>query len=115
VKKIFFVIALTACATKPAPAPQPAPQPLAATQLEDRSGDSVETAIEVPPDAPNDGIDFENNWIFDRFGRFRRRGGGTGTLNARRYDVVDIELPNGDQKKVFFDITENWKHWNPSQ
>jgi len=58
-------------------------------------------------------VPFENDWIFDRYGRFRRTGGGTGNASGRRYDVIKIELPNGDQKTVYFDITENWKHWSP--
>jgi hypothetical protein len=107
-------LVIAACATKPQPAPTP-PQPTAASQFADRAGDSVETAVEVPADAPNDGIGFENDWIYDRFGRFRRRGGGTGVLNNRRYDVIDVELPNGDKKKVYFDITENWTKWKPPQ
>jgi len=67
----------------------------------------------VPADAPNDGVDFENNWIFDRFGRFRRAGGGTGQASGRRYDVIEVELPDGSKHKVYFDITENWKRWTP--
>jgi len=77
------------------------------------AGESTDTAVEVPADAQNGGLDFENNWIYDRYGRFRRHGGGTGSLNGRRYNVVDIELPNGDTRKVYFDITENWKRWSP--
>jgi len=67
------------------------------------------TAISVPADAPDGGADFENHWIFDRYGRFRRNGGGTGTLDGRRYNVVKIELPDGEKKTVYFDITENWQ------
>ncbi len=107
---LIAAIALTACATRPAPPAKPA---VPASQLEDRAGDSIETAIEVPADAPNEGVDFENEWIYDRFGRFRRTGGGTGVQGTRRYDVIEIELPGGETKKVFFDITENWKRWKP--
>jgi hypothetical protein len=46
----------------------------------------------------------------ERYGKFRRYFGGTGTANGRRYDVVKIELPNGEKKTVYFDITENWDH-----
>jgi hypothetical protein len=112
---LTFLAALSACATRPVPpppAPPAAPAKItAAAVLEDRAGDAADTAIEVPADAPDDGVDFENRWIFDRFGRFRRSGGGTGSLNGRRYDIVEIELPDGSRKKVYFDITENWKRW----
>ena len=103
---------LIACSSAPPP-PQPQPKVVSAAALADAAGDSTDTAVAIPADAPNGGIDFENNWIYDRYGRFRRDGGGTGGLNGRRYDVVDIELPNGDKKKVYFDITENWKRWSP--
>ena len=103
----------TATPPPAAPAAQPQPKETPASAMADVAGESTDTAVEVPADAPNGGVDFENNWMFDRFGRFRRRGGGTGTLNNRRYNVVDIELPNGDTKKIYFDITENWKRWSP--
>lgn len=120
-KRALFVLLAAACATAPqktaqplAPLPAPPkPHATSATALEDRAGDSVESAIDVPATAEQEGVPFENEWIFKRFGRFRRRGGGTGVLNNRRYDVVKIELPNGDQKTVYFDITEVWKRWSP--
>ena len=92
------------------PAP-PAETPAAA--LVDHIGDSTTTAVPVPGEAPEEGVPFENNWIFDRFGRFRKTGGGTGQQEGRRYDVVKIELPDHSEHTVYFDITENWSHWAP--
>jgi hypothetical protein len=121
-------VLLGACsATAPAPQPQTAPAPVpaaaaaaapapketSAAALEDHAGDSTETAIAVPADARNEGYDFMNNWIFDRVGRFRRVGGGTGSAKGRRYNVVEVETPKGDHYKFFFDITENWNNWKP--
>jgi hypothetical protein len=111
-----------ACATAPAPAPTPAPavdaQPKAAADLVDHSGDSPATAIAVPEKAPNEGIDWMNNWVYDRYGRFRvqkraiaHAGEGPG---ERRYRVLTVELPDGSTHQVFFDITENWKNWTPT-
>ncbi|MGH9419841.1 MAG: hypothetical protein ACRD3J_07710 [Thermoanaerobaculia bacterium] len=124
-KQIFAVIcAMTAaCATKPhvaAVASPLAPPPVAtpAADLVDHSGDSPETAVTVPAGAPNEGIDFQNNWIFDRYGRFRRAGGGIahgGEGSAlRRYEVVKIELADHSERTVYFDITENEKTWQSS-
>ena len=110
-KQIVVLVALIA-GCKPAP-PPPAPKVVAAAAMADVAGQSVDAAVTVPADARNGGVDFENNWMFDRFGRFRRDSGGTGMLHDRRYDVVTIELPNGDRKTVYFDITENWKRWSP--
>jgi hypothetical protein len=111
-----------ACAPKPQPAPvatpAAAPKPVVATSaaaLVDHTGDSPETAVVVPADAPNEGIDFQNNWIFDRFGRFRRAGGGIAHAGegsaTRRYEVVKIELADHSERTVYFDITENEKNW----
>lgn len=124
-KKWMVTVAATAilggCATKPqpapvaapAPAPAPAPAVTPAAALVDHAGDSIETAITVPADAPNGGLNFTNDWIFDRIGKFRRTGGGTGMAGPRRYNVVEVETPKGDHYKFFFDITENWNRWTP--
>ena len=117
-KPASFAAALLVVACRTAPPPptaitDPPPPPVSASALEDHAGDSTETAIAVPQMAKNGGVDFENEWIFNRYGRFRRRGGGTGVLNDRRYNVVKIELANGDEKTVYFDITENWNSWTP--
>jgi len=117
-KRWAVAVAATAilggCATKPAPASAPPPviQPaVPASALVDHAGDSIETAVAVPADAPNGGWTFTNDWIFDRIGKFRRIGGGTGTAGNRRYNVVEVETPKGDHYKFFFDITENWNQW----
>lgn len=91
--------ALPAASTTSAPANE---------ELVDHSGDSPQTAIAVPEDSPEGGVTFENDWIFQQYGRFRRTGGGTGTLEGRRYNVVKIELASGEKKTVYFDITELW-------
>jgi hypothetical protein len=125
-RKLVLVIAVasTACASKP-PAPTPvkpviaSPAATSAASLVDHTGDSPETAVMVPADAPNEGIDFQNNWIYDRYGRFRRAGGGiahAGEGSAlRRYEVVKIELADHSERTVYFDITENEKTWNTSR
>jgi hypothetical protein len=121
---ILTVVAVcAACAPKPQPAPvvapvavAPKPAAVAAAALVDHSGDSPETAVVVPTDAPNEGIDFQNNWIFDRYGRFRRAGGGIAHAGegsaTRRYEVVKIELADHSERTVYFDITENEKTWD---
>jgi hypothetical protein len=84
-----------------------------AASLADHLGDSTATAVTVPADAPEEGVPFENNWIFDRFGRFRKIGAGTGQQDGRRYDVIKFELPDHSEHTVYFDITENWRLWTP--
>jgi hypothetical protein len=122
---LLIAAAAVACASKPQNAPSPAAPVAAPTAavtaaaLVDHTGDSPETAVTVPADAPNEGIDFQNNWIYDRYGRFRRQGGGiahAGEGSAlRRYEVVKIELADHSERTIYFDITENEKTWDTSR
>lgn len=112
----FAAVVLAIACAQPPPATTPpvtrtAPREVSAAELIDREGDSTDTAVLVPADAPNDGVNFENDWIFDRIGRFRRLSQGTGTMRGRRYDVIEVETPAGDKHKFYFDITESWKKW----
>jgi hypothetical protein len=131
---IAATLLAAACASTPVPAPvakpappapaalppaAPAPPPAArsAAELADRSGDSPETAIAVPADAPDEGVEFSNRWIYDRYGRFRIVRAGVGRAGEgsalRRYKVVTIELPDATKRIVYFDITDNWNNWQP--
>jgi hypothetical protein len=120
---LIIAAVVAACTPKPQPVPVaapvatvPKPAAVSAEALVDHTGDSPETAVTVPTDAPNEGIDFQNRWIFDRFGRFRRTGGGIAHAGegsaARRYEVVKIELADHSLRTVYFDITENEKTWD---
>ena len=120
---LMIAAVVVACAPKPQPVPvvapvaaAPKPAAVSAETLVDHTGDSPETAVVVPTDAPNEGIDFQNNWIFDRYGRFRRTGGGIAHAGegsaTRRYEVVKIELADHSERTVYFDITENEKTWD---
>jgi hypothetical protein len=113
----FSLASSFACATtseksaaSPAPVPgtQTPPKAVDAADLVDHTGDSVATAVTVPADAPEEGVPFENDWIYDRYGRFRKKSGGTGQTQGRRYDVITVELPDGSEKTIYFDITDAW-------
>jgi hypothetical protein len=127
------LLAALGCATVPAavpapviaPAPVPAPpaatapqREVSAADLADHIGDSIETAVLVPIDVPNEGVDFQNRWIFDHFGRFRRKAFGMGHApgasgHERHYDIITVELPDGSVHEVFFDMTEFWANVKP--
>jgi hypothetical protein len=133
---VIPALLLAACASRPAGAPKPAPAgpepalaPTAtraaaipskvttAADLTDHAGDSPEAAVEVPASEPNDGIVWERNWVFDRYGRFRVMKSGVAHAGEgpaeRRYSILTIELPDGSKRTVYFDITEVWKAWKP--
>jgi ABC-type uncharacterized transport system YnjBCD ATPase subunit len=86
---------------------------VSATDLVDHTGDSPETAVTVPAGAANEGVDFQNEWIFNHFGRFRRSKFAMGHApdsagQQRHYDIITVELPDGSFHEVFFDMTEFW-------
>jgi hypothetical protein len=97
----------------PPPAPPPAQPPTPAAALVDREGDSPQTAVPVPKDAPNEGIDFQNNWIYDHFGRFRRLSWALANSSGRHYKLIKFELPDHSEHTVYFDVTEIWEAWTP--
>jgi hypothetical protein len=124
-RELIVSAALTAAACAPAttttpPATTTAAAPVAAksaAELADVAGTSTETAVAVPKDAPNEGIDFQKNWIYDRYGRFRvdKWGIAHAPVNGieRRYKVLTVELADHTFRTVYFDITENWNAWQP--
>ena len=106
----FLLLAALACAhPAPAPAPVATPAPVPAAALQDRYGDSTETAVTVPVEG--DEVKFENEWMFDRFGRFRRLKFAVAHAGDRHYDVITIELPDHSEHTVYFDITDLWVKW----
>jgi len=69
-------------------------------------GSSLEKAILVPRDTEKEGIAWEYAWIRERFGAYRRKGQrllmGDG---GRRYDQVTVQLADGTERTLYFDIT----------
>ncbi|MBM4276006.1 MAG: hypothetical protein FJ134_16330 [Deltaproteobacteria bacterium] len=74
-------------------------------------GDSMATAI-VIKGAPNSmaGIDAEYYYLSKKFGRpnldWKLKKQSVQSQGGRHYDLMEIELKDGSQKKIFFDITE---------
>jgi hypothetical protein len=82
------------------PAPTPAPSPL----LEE--GVSLEAAVLVPASDERAGTDWENDWIYRHYGRFRKKLIRLASERGRRYDVITVELSDHTQKILYFDITD---------
>jgi hypothetical protein len=120
---LLFALTLADChpAASPAVAPPttnisastPASRTTASEPPVDHLGDSTTTAVTIPKEAPAGGAVFENEWIFDHYGKFRRKLTATGSQEGRRYDVVKIELFIGGEATIYFDITDNWNNWTP--
>ena len=68
-------------------------------------GTSVEKAVLVLADNEEDGVAWERRWIFDHYGRYRRKSVGLTAANGRHYDVFVVELADHSEKTIFFDCT----------
>jgi hypothetical protein len=108
-----FLIAVAGCGSTSPPA-VPAPPPTAESQTSPPvssspsfvEGESLEAAVVVPGGNEEDGIAFENDWIYSHYGRFRRRFGGLASHAGRRYDVVKVELSDHTERTLYFDVTD---------
>jgi hypothetical protein len=82
---------------------------VSAAAMQDPIGTSTESAVPVP--VQGDEVAFENNWMYDRFGRFRRQKYAAAHQGDRHYDIITIELPDHSTHTVYFDITDLWAEW----
>ena len=80
----------------------------------DHIGDSLETAV-VIHEASNsgEGIKAENRYLSEKFGQrgldWEKKEQSLIGKEDRRYDKLDIELKDGTNKTVYFDVTEFFK------
>jgi hypothetical protein len=116
-------LALVACTSnkparqtpeKPAPPPPSSPletsgprpaQFLPTTVYSGGDGSSIEQAVVVMADSEQAGVRRENEWIFARYGKFRKTGVGLATVEQRKFDAIRVELADHSEKEIFFDIT----------
>jgi hypothetical protein len=108
-----FLFAIARCgSTSPAATPPPPPTAGEQTLRPVTSspavveGESLEAAVIVTANNEEDGIAYENDWIYQHYGRFRRRSGGLASLAGRRYDVIKVELSDHTERTLYFDITD---------
>ena len=112
------LLAATACASFPhrnaaappatapgPPAPEHPAQFLPTSIYSGGDGSSVEDAVAVMANSEDEGVDRENQWIFARYGEFKKTGVGLATVGPRKYDVIRVELADHSEKEIFFDIT----------
>ncbi len=52
-----------------------------------------------------EGVQRENEWVYGRYGKFRKTGVGLATVEQRKFDVIRVELADHSEKEIFFDIT----------
>ena len=111
-RALVLLLASTACATAAKqPAPSSADPAKTAAQFEPwapapgADGSSMEKAVLVEADNEEDGVLWERRWIFDHFGRFRRKSVGLTAANGRHFDVFVVELADHSERTFYFDCT----------
>jgi|SRR5450759_1070236 len=119
---LAFLVSAACAANRPArqtpekPAPPPPSSPLETsgprpaqflptTVYSGGDGSSIEQAVVVMAGSEQEGVRRENEWIFARYGKFRKTGVGLETVEQRKYDVIRAELADHSEKEIFFDIT----------
>jgi len=77
------------------------------------SGTSTEDAIIINTDNNSDGIKAEYGWIEIHYGK-RDQSWKLGSQmllsdNEKNYDLIKIELKNGNQKSIYFNIDKFYR------
>jgi hypothetical protein len=94
----LIVTGVVACAgARRVPAPPPAP-PV-------EEGASIDSAVLVNAETERTGVDWEDDWIWRHYGRFRKKTVALASRNGRRYDRITIEAADHTEHVLFFDIT----------
>jgi hypothetical protein len=76
----------------------------------EQNGESFEEAIVIQAQSSMDGVPKEYEWLEKRFGRqgqdwVMRSQALSGHAN-RVYDIIAIQLADGSDKQIYFDITD---------
>jgi len=102
------IASLAACAAAgnaPAPA-MLATHPSAAASTRIEEGASLDAAVFLDAGDESSGIARENDWIFQHYGRFRKKSIALASRQGRRFDVITVELSDHTERVLYFDITD---------
>jgi hypothetical protein len=81
----------------------------ASQEKHEPDGESIEEAVVIQAQSSMDGVPKEYEWLAKRFGRqgqdwIMRSQALSGHAN-RVYDIITIQLADGSEKQIYFDIT----------
>ncbi|MGA7617327.1 MAG: hypothetical protein WBX15_19355 [Thermoanaerobaculia bacterium] len=86
-------------------APPPSIPPVDVVAAE---GSSAEMPVLLHRGLKEHGLAFEREWIRDHYGLVDFLSLSFGQRHNRVYDIWDIRLPAGQEKTIWFDVTEIW-------
>ena len=99
---LVLVALLSACSTT-APTSTPLPK---AVSVGKEDGLSFATAIVIHAKDERSGVDAEYAWIDANLPRFRHGGQSLIEQNGKPFDVIHVASANGEERDVYFDISE---------
>jgi len=109
-KRIFavtlFAVFLTACSGSKKTTANTNTETNATAAKGTEDGLSYETAVVIHEKHEGPGIDAEYKWIKEHYSGYKIKGQSLNTVNKKWYDIITIELSNGKDVKLYFDITQ---------
>lgn len=95
-----------ATTTSPPPTPTAKPAPPAAPKATPvYEGSTQETAIQILESTEPAGVRAERQWLINHYPGYRKLKSGVVADGPRHFDVVTLQLPDGTERTLFFDIT----------
>jgi hypothetical protein len=70
-----------------------------------RDGSSYEKAIVIKEKSEYTGVDAEYTWLKQNYPGYKLKGQSINRYNSKPYDVLDILTAEGEEKSIYFDIS----------
>jgi hypothetical protein len=77
----------------------------ASTPKSTDEGMSYATAIIIKETSEKKGLDAEHKWLHNHYTHYKVRSQGLGMHDNKTYDIIEITLSNGQERNIFFDIS----------
>jgi hypothetical protein len=74
-------------------------------------GKSFETAVVIQEKSETAGVHAEYQWIRDHYSNYKVLGQSLKDHGKKPYDVITIELADGDKRDIYFDISKYFGHY----
>lgn len=102
-----FIFLLSACSTSKKTAQSVTNSPTTSVSVTDeqRDGSSYEKAIVIKEKSETPGVSAEYKWLKEKYPGYTFTGQSLSTYKKTPYDVIKIKTADGEEKTVYFDIS----------
>ena len=77
----------------------------------DKDGSSYEKAIVIKAKNETKGIAAEYKWLSENYPGYTLKSQSLDGKEKRHYDIMQIKTKDGDEKSIYFDITNFFGKW----